>query len=86
VDGNNDDSPDQVKGFLARVRDDIEIPLSHLIGVASTILGMWGVQQLMRLTVGEGAMFYGFLPISYVTQTGDLIAMARCFWKLIKEF
>jgi hypothetical protein len=71
--------------FLLRVWKDTEIILQHAIAIAVTILTIWGIQYLLKFTLGEDAKLFDRLPIVYVCHLGDLAAMLRFCWKLIRE-
>jgi hypothetical protein len=72
--------------FLQRAWENVEVILIHAIGMAVTIVTIWGFQYLLKLTLGEDAKLFGRLPIIYISQFGDLLAMLRFCWKLAKEF
>ena len=71
--------------FLLRVWKDTEITLQHFIGTAGTILTIWGIQCLLKFTVGEDARLFDKLPIIYICHLGDLVVMLRFCWKLVRE-
>lgn len=75
-----------LRGFLGRLVDDLEVVIRHAIGMAVTILCIWAFHALLEHTLGHDATLFDRLPIVYLAHTGDLLAMCRFFWKIIKEF
>ena len=67
--------------FIRRVWDQNEPRVRHGIGMAVTIILMWGTHGLLRVTVGIDTVMFGHIPLVYITDFGDLFAFARLFWQ-----
>lgn len=60
--------------------------ITHAIAMGVTILCIWGIDVLLKVTLGENAKLFGSMPIAWVAHVGDCIAILRFFWKMLKEF
>jgi hypothetical protein len=71
--------------FLQLVWKDTQIILRHAAGVAVIILTMWGIQYLLKFTVGENKKLFDALPFVYLCHLGDLAVMLRFCVKVVRE-
>lgn len=72
--------------FVAKLRDDLEPVARHAIGMIATIVSIAAFRMMLGWTLGPQAMLFGHVPIEYVAHLGDILAFARFFWKLVREF
>ena len=69
-----------IVSFIQRVWADNETTVSHAIGMTITILAMWEVSVLLKLTLGEDAKLFGCIPFIYLSHFGDLLAIVQFYW------